>query len=100
MKRKSSSLKSSFMNTQKDRRGKMKKKPKGKITVTSIPKDLLDTLPEDTDTMTIEEINRFASEVFRKCFRYEGDTVDVSKLPKDFDEDELTYDPDTVVEWD
>ena len=78
----------------------MKKKPKGKITVTSIHEDLLKTLPDDIDSMTTEEINKFASEVFKRCIRYEGDPVDVSKLPKDLDEDELTYDPHTVVEWD
>ena len=77
-----------------------KKKPRERIIVTPIPKDLLDKLPEDTDTMTIEEINRFAQEVFRRCFRYEGDTIDVSNLAKDYDEDELSYDPSTVIEWD
>jgi hypothetical protein len=75
----------------------MKNTPKGRIIVTPIPQDLLDMLPEDTDSMTAEEIHKFASEVFRRCFRYEGDTVDVSKLAKDYDEDELTYDPNTVI---
>lgn len=27
---------------------------------------------------------------------YEGDPIDVSKLPKDYDVDELNYDPETV----
>ena len=84
------------MNTKKDKREDMKKKPRGKITVTSIPQDLLDKLPKDTDSMTTEEINKFASEVFRRCFKYEGDPVDVSKLPKDYDDDELNYDPEHV----
>ena len=78
----------------------MKKKPKGKIIVTSITEDILKMLPDDTENMTEEEIHKFASEVWRRCVHYTGDTVDVSKLPKDYDDDELTYDPDTVVEGD
>jgi hypothetical protein len=82
------------------RGGKMKKKAKGKITVTPIPKDLLDKYrkkPEDEKYRTIEEIGDFAAEVFRRCFHYEGEPVDVSKLPKDYDDDELNYDTETAI---
>lgn len=75
----------------------MKKKKKGIIIVTSITQDLLDMLPDDPSDMTEEEIHKFVLAVFRRCVRYEGDPLDVSKLPKDYDEDELTYDPDTVI---
>lgn len=75
----------------------MMQRPKGKITVTPIPQDLLDKykkLPKKN--RTIEETGRFAAEVFKRCFHYEGDPVDVSKLPKDYDDDELNYDPEHV----
>jgi len=71
-------------------------KNQGKITVTSIPKDVLATLPKDTDSMTTEEINAFAVLVMSRCMKYDGKGVDVKKLAKDKDEDELTYDPSTV----
>jgi hypothetical protein len=67
-----------------------------KITVTPIPKSILDTLPEDPDSMTTEEITKFANLVISKCMKRNGKTVDVSKLAKDKDDDELTYDPTTV----
>jgi hypothetical protein len=65
--------------------------------VTSITQDSLDMLTDDTSDMTEEEIHAYALAVFKRCVRYEGDPLDVSKLPKDYDEDELTYDPDTVI---
>jgi len=76
------------------------KKAKGKITVTPIPQDLMDEFKKlpDKKYRTIEETGKFAAEVFRRCFHYKGDPVDVSKLPRDFDEDELNYDPTTVYE--
>jgi hypothetical protein len=83
-------------NTKKDKM----KKPRGKITVSCITKDILKMLPNNTDDMTEEEIHRFAQEVFKRCVKHEGDPVDVSKLAKDYDEDELTYNSDTVVEGD
>lgn len=72
-------------------------KTKGKIIVTPIPQDLLDKykkLPKKN--RTIEETGRFAAEVFARCFHYEGEFVDVSKLPKDYDDDELNYNPEQV----
>ena len=78
----------------------MKNTPKGKIIVRPIPHDLLDMLPEDTDSMTAEETHKFALAVFKRCIHYTGAKVDVAKLPKDFDEDELSYDPSTVIEGD
>jgi hypothetical protein len=53
-------------------------------------------LPDDTSDITEEEIHKLVLAVFGRCVRYE-DPIDVSKLPKDYDEDELTYDPDTVM---
>ena len=77
-----------------------KEKPRGKITVKSIPEDLLEKLPDNTSSMTAEEIHNFASAVFKRCIKCKGDPVDVSKLAKDYNEDELNYDPDTVVKGD
>ena len=76
----------------------MKKKAKGKITVTPIPQDLMDEFKKlpDKKYRTIEEEGRFAAEVWKRCFHYEGDPVDVSKLPKDYDADELNYDPESA----
>jgi hypothetical protein len=76
------------------------KKAKGKIIVEPIPKYLMDKYrksPKDEKFRTLEEKGRFAAEVFRRCIHYEGDPVDVSKLPKDYDDDELTYDPETAI---
>jgi hypothetical protein len=76
---------------------KKKKKPQGKIIVTSITQDLIDMLPDNPSDMTEEEIHAYAKMVFSKLVSYEGDEVDTSKLAKDYDPDELTYDPDTVI---
>ncbi len=55
----------------------------------SITADIPRMLPDNSSDMTEEQIHKFALAVFRRCVRYEGDPVDVSKLPKDYDEDEL-----------
>lgn len=57
-------------------------------------------LSDDTNNMTEEEIHKFALEVFRRFIKYEGEPIDVSKLTKNYDPDELTYDPDSVINGD
>jgi len=64
MKRKSSSLKNSFMSAKKD---KETKQPKGRIILMSITADMLMMLPDNSSHMTEEEIHKYPLAVFKRC---------------------------------
>lgn len=63
-----------------------------KIIVKEISKSLMAERPKDGEYKSEEAIAEFASKVFKECFTL-NTKIDTTKLAKDYDNDELTYDP-------
>jgi hypothetical protein len=69
-----------------------------KIKVKEITKESLKDFPKDIENMSNEEMFAVLRDFMKNSVEVGGEIPDVSKLAKDFDTDELSYDPTEVVE--